>query len=116
MDKRFILKNLYFGNVDSESEEELDKIFIKTSDFETFIDEKTAVVIGAKGAGKSALFRLFTNFESKAREIAERKLDDIIIVSGTGFKDVSNMDYATIFNDMKEDKMTLGVCHLLFQD
>ena len=54
MNKLEILNNLYFGNVDSESEEALDKIFIQTDDFNKFVDEKTSVIIGAKGAGKSA--------------------------------------------------------------
>lgn len=105
MDKLEIVNNLYFGNVDSESEEDLDKIFIQTNDFNKFLDEKTSVVIGAKGAGKSALFRLFAYYESEARKMSNNKLANVILISGTGFKDIPNMDDSTIFNDMKEDNI-----------
>lgn len=105
MDKLEIVNNLYFGNVDSESEEDLDKIFIQTNDFDKFLDEKTSVVIGAKGAGKSALFRLFAYYESEARKMSNNKLANVILISGTGFKDIPNMDDSTIFNDMKEDNI-----------
>lgn len=104
MSKRELLDNLFFGNVDSESEEELDKIFIQTKDFKKFLEEKTAVVIGAKGAGKSALYRYFTNFEKSARRDTGAELEDVIIVSGTGFKDVANLDCPEIRNEMREDK------------
>ena len=102
MNKLEILNNLYFGNVDSESEEALDKIFIQTDDFNKFVDEKTSVIIGAKGAGKSALFRLFAHFEKEARKMSGNKLDNVILISGTGFKDIPNMDDSAIFNDMKD--------------
>lgn len=64
------------------------------------MEEKTAVVIGAKGAGKSALYRYFTNFEKSARRDAGAELEDVIIVSGTGFKDVANLDCPEIRNEM----------------
>lgn len=105
MDKLEIVNNLYFGNVDSESEGDLDKIFIQTNDFDKFLDEKTSVVIGAKGAGKSALFRLFAYYESEARKMSNNKLANVILISGTGFKDIPNMDDSTIFSDMRDDNI-----------
>jgi len=105
MEKKKLLEELNFGNVDSESEEALDKIFIQTDDFVKFLDEKTSVIIGAKGAGKSALFRLFSDFEEEARKRACEKLDSVILLNGIGFKDVPNMDMGTIYRDMKEEKI-----------
>lgn len=60
------------------------------------------MIIGAKGAGKSALFRLFAYFEREARKMSDNKLTNVILISGTGFKDIPNMDDSTIFNDMKD--------------
>ncbi len=65
--KKELLELLQFGNVDSESEENLDNKFIKTRDFNEFLDSKKALILGAKGSGKSALFQMFAKYESKAR-------------------------------------------------
>lgn len=88
--KKELLSKLEFGNVDSESEIDLDRKFIKTKDFELFINPQKSLVLGAKGSGKSALFQLFSKYEEKAREIAE--LDyKMIIVTGTGFNDLKEL-------------------------
>ena len=52
-DKNELLRNLEFGNVDSESETDLDSKFIKTQDFNSFLNPQKALVLGAKGSGKS---------------------------------------------------------------
>jgi len=102
IDQKELLSQLSFGKVDSESEDALDKIFIQTNDFNTFLDPQTSVILGAKGAGKSALFRLFTTFESSARAIARHQLNNVILIPATGFKDIPNMDYAEVYTGMKE--------------
>ena len=88
--KKELLSLLSFGNVDSESEQDLDKKFIKTKDFEAFIDSKKALVLGAKGSGKSALFQMFSRYEDTARELAriEKKT---LITTGTGFSDLKEL-------------------------
>lgn len=105
MDKVELLNNLYFGSVDSETDDNLDKNFIQTEDFDLFVDPKTSVIIGAKGSGKSALYRYFTDFETSARKVSKQDLSKTYITSGTGFKDVPNMDYSAIFTEMKEGKI-----------
>jgi len=102
--KSDLLKALNFGKVDSESEEDLDKVFIQTDDFSKFVKPDTFVVIGAKGSGKSALFRLFSRHEASARKMAEdggNSLTDVLTISSYGFKDIPNMDSPEIFAKMK---------------
>ncbi len=57
--KKELLSKLEFGSVDSESELELDRKFIKTKDFEQFINPQKSLVLGAKGSGKTPYFRCF---------------------------------------------------------
>lgn len=104
MTKENLLKELNFGAVDSESEVNLDKIFVQTQNFTEFLNPSIALLLGSKGAGKSALYRLFTTFEASARKMAEHSLDDTYIVAGTGFKDLPEMDDMQLLNsiDAKE--------------
>lgn len=101
MNKEVLLNELYFGSVDSESEENLDKIYIQTQNFDEFIDPNTALLLGSKGAGKSAMYRLFTNFESTAREMAKHAVDNVYFVSGIGFKDIPEMDDMQLLNNIE---------------
>ena len=89
--KKELLELLQFGNVDSESEENLDDKFIKTRDFNDFLDPKKALILGAKGSGKSALFQMFSKYENKARELAHLEKNKVLIVTGTGFNDVKEL-------------------------
>ncbi|MCI8570488.1 MAG: hypothetical protein HFI43_03635, partial [Lachnospiraceae bacterium] len=88
--KKELLSKLEFGSVDSESELDLDRKFIKTKDFEQFINSQKSLVLGAKGSGKSALFQMFSKYEQVAKKLAGlgRK---IIIVTGTGFNDLKEL-------------------------
>lgn len=88
---RTALLALDFGKVDSESEHDLDRRFLKTEDFERFTDNDTALVLGAKGTGKSALFKLFTKHEDIARSLAGPNVATVIIASGSGFYDLSEV-------------------------
>ena len=100
MTKGNILDELKFGAVDSESETNLDKIFVQTQNFNEFLNPNTALLLGCKGAGKSALYRLFTTFEASAREMADHSLNDTYIVAGTGFKDLPEMDDMQLLNSI----------------
>lgn len=85
------LEALDFGSVNSEAEEDLDRLFVKTGDFDKFLRPKVWLALGAKGTGKSALFELFTKFEDAARALAGDALNDVIIAAGTGFGDLSEV-------------------------
>lgn len=54
-DKFELLNALEFGSVDSESEEDLDAKFIRTEDFNSFLKPRNALILGAKGSGKSSV-------------------------------------------------------------
>ena len=86
-----LLNSLEFGSVDSESEKNLDSKFIKTEDFNDFIKPQKALILGAKGSGKSALFQMFARYEDSARELAGLKKGDVLIVTGTGFNDIKEL-------------------------
>lgn len=85
------LRYLDFGKVDAESEPDLDERFVRTRDFDEFVTSDTWVVLGAKGTGKSALFDLLARFENLARTLASDELSDVILTSGTGFSDLSEI-------------------------
>lgn len=101
MTKEQLLNSLEFGSVDSESEANLDKIFIQTENFDEFLNPNTALLLGCKGAGKSALFRLFSKYETSARNMAKNRIDDTYLVSGIGFKDVPEMDDMQLLNQIE---------------
>lgn len=88
--KEELLELLSFGNIDSESEHDLDKKFIKTRDFVEFTNSQKALILGAKGSGKSALFQMFSKYEETARNLAQ--IDkNILITTGTGFNDLKEL-------------------------
>lgn len=89
--KAELLDALEFGSVDSESEKNLDSKFIKTKDFNDFVKPQKALVLGAKGSGKSALFQMFAKYENSARELAGLKKGEVLIVTGTGFNDIKEL-------------------------
>lgn len=90
-DKNELLYNLEFGNVDSESETDLDSKFIKTQDFNSFLNSQKALVLGAKGSGKSALFQMFAKYEDSARKLSGLQKNKVLIVTGTGFNDIKEL-------------------------
>ena len=91
-----VLQHLGFGAVDSESEADLDKRFVRTADFDKFVRPDVWLALGAKGTGKSALFELFTKHEGAARALAPTALADVRITSGTGLSDLSEIDTTSL--------------------
>ncbi|AEY65434.1 hypothetical protein [Clostridium sp. BNL1100] len=86
-----LLELLDFGQVDSESESNLDRKFLKTTDFEKFIKTNIVLIKGVKGSGKSALFEMFSKYEAQTRKLAGNYIDNVIFVTGTGFKDLKEL-------------------------
>jgi hypothetical protein len=89
-------KELNFGSVDAESEEDLSQKFLKTEDFASFVSDGTNLILGPKGSGKSALFELTTKSEYLARSWAPKELKNVLFVEATGFRDLSEIDTETI--------------------
>ena len=83
-----ILEELRFR---SPTAQEMDKaeiptIFQRTGDFPKFLQDRTWLVRGAKGTGKTLLFRLFIEQSLTARKLAEpyEKLHNVQFVPGHG--------------------------------
>jgi hypothetical protein len=85
------LKALEFGKVDAESELDLDQRFVRTADFEQYAQSEIWIALGPKGTGKSALFEVFAKHEPLARRLAGDALDGVLITTGTGFGDLSEL-------------------------
>lgn len=99
-----LLDALEFGSVDSESEKNLDSKFIKTKDFNDFINPQKALILGAKGSGKSALFQMFSKYESSARELAHLEENEVLIVTGTGFNDIKELQTDDFSKLLKQEE------------
>ena len=77
MEKSKLLRSLDFGQVDAESETNLAELFVRTREFERVPDNDIHIIKGAKGSGKSAIFKLFTENENYIREKLPGKLPKI---------------------------------------
>jgi energy-coupling factor transporter ATP-binding protein EcfA2 len=93
---RDALEALDFGMVDSESEPDLAKRFVRTSDFDDFLQPKYVLVIGAKGSGKSALFEMFSKHLPSTRRLAGDRMNRVLVSTGTGFGDLTELTTADI--------------------
>jgi hypothetical protein len=85
------LAALDFGEVDSESEADLERRFVRTDDFDRFLDPRNRLILGAKGSGKSALFEMFAKHLPSTRKLAGERLSKVLIATGTGFGDVTEL-------------------------
>jgi MinD-like ATPase involved in chromosome partitioning or flagellar assembly len=65
---------------------EIPTIFQRTGDFPKFLQDRTWLVRGAKGTGKTLLFRLFIEQSENARKLAEpyEKLHNVQFIPGHG--------------------------------
>jgi energy-coupling factor transporter ATP-binding protein EcfA2 len=85
------LKALDFGQVDSESEPDLEHRFVRTADFDRFLDPANVLILGPKGSGKSALFEMFAKHLPSTHKLAKDRLQNVLIATGTGFGDVTEI-------------------------
>lgn len=90
MDNKMLIESIDFGNVDAESDDDLERKFVKTNDFFELKNPKIALILGAKGSGKSALFKVLSNIDDGLNKDLFSG-DEPVIVTGTGFKDISEV-------------------------
>lgn len=96
-DRYAALQALNFGEVDSESEPDLTVRFLPTTDFAAFAGgRRVDLLLGPKGSGKSAVFQLFARHQDYARRLAGAGLSDVIIDTGTGFRDITELSTTEI--------------------
>jgi hypothetical protein len=106
-----ILAAVDFGHVDSESELDLDEKYLRTADFERFVgSSRTDLVLGAKGAGKTALFQLFDRHETTVRQWAGDELDHVVIQTANGMRDLSNLAGGDSHVSFSETTWISSVC------
>ena len=99
-----LLRELDFGSVDAESEKELAKRFVQTQGFKSIADENTLVILGPKGSGKSAIFRLFTDYIEETKDILSSEFpENTHIIKATGGDDVRSINDRTLGELMRED-------------
>ncbi|BAC91192.1 ParA family protein [Gloeobacter violaceus] len=83
-----IIKELEFKSATAQELDpsEIPNIFQKTEDFPRFLSKSTWLIRGAKGTGKSLLFRLFIEQANEARKLAEAdvELKNVRFVAGHG--------------------------------
>lgn len=90
-DRDAALEALDFGKVDAESELDLEQRFVRTADFDELATQDIWIALGPKGTGKSALFEVFAKHEALARRLAPGDLERVILTTGTGFGDLSEL-------------------------
>jgi len=99
-----ILSDLDFGSVDAESEEELAERFVRTQGFGRISDSDKLIILGPKGSGKSAIFRLFTDYTEKTREILGDEFpENAHIIKALGEDDVKTVDDRSLEEIQKQD-------------
>ncbi len=81
-----LVKSLSFPERDADSilNNDFDRVFQKTTDFERCLDDAVWVIRGRKGTGKSTLYTLFTQHRENAEKYARGRLENITILSGHG--------------------------------
>ena len=89
-----ILRELKFRAATAQEMESTDipRIFQRTGDFPRFLDDRTSLVRGAKGTGKSLLFRLFVDRPDDARTLASPHADlqHVSFIPGHGLRGLRN--------------------------
>lgn len=74
MTKEDQLKKLLFGSISAEDDEELKDYFIETPVFEDLLRGHKDIVVGRKGAGKSALLKILLEKQGLLKEIDQKLL------------------------------------------
>ncbi len=69
-----VLDNIDFGLGAAQQEQHLQHYFYRSGSFMVACSEKTYLILGAKGAGKSAIFRMFRELESEISILSKPNL------------------------------------------
>ncbi|HEY1351294.1 MAG TPA: AAA family ATPase [Ktedonobacteraceae bacterium] len=85
--RRNILEGLTFPAASAAgpgTEHSLRNLFQRTADFEKFLRERTCLIRGRKGTGKTTLYELVLMHEDVARVLSHKRLDRVTCLSGHG--------------------------------
>ncbi len=86
MDLQQVLPHLNFGRVDAESDDRLDNCFVGTELLRNVLLPQHSLLVGGKGSGKSAMFRLLCDDLQKIRPLLPREYNEIYCIPANGLQ------------------------------
>jgi hypothetical protein len=86
VDATHVLQRLHFGRVDAESDYRLSQCFVGTEMLKQALTPQHSLFIGAKGSGKSALFRLLCGDLSQWKTFLPKGYEVIFRIPATGLQ------------------------------
>lgn len=110
-----VLANLQFGRVDAETDQRFDHCFIGTDMLRHVLQPQHALLIGAKGSGKSAIFRLLCDDMQKLRPLLPRGYQDVFSIPIYGLQSeeyIGGMDLRELDPETVDDFRYFWVLYL----
>jgi hypothetical protein len=104
MEPQQVLTALNFGRVDAESDTRFENCFIGTDMLRHVMKPQHSLVLGSKGSGKSASFRLLCTDKEKLRSLFPKSYEDIFCVPVYGLYNEEYI-YGNEFRDIKSDSI-----------
>jgi hypothetical protein len=100
MEHHEVLQTLNFGRVDAETDSKFDSCFIGTEMLRQVLQPQHSLILGSKGSGKSAAFRLLCDDREKIKHLMPKGYEAIIAVPAYGMQ---NEEYlpGLEFNELK---------------
>lgn len=95
-----LLKSIDFGGDVAEHEQRLSEYFVATSSFEEVVSDEVDLIIGPKGSGKTAIFRLLSDDQYEIPS-----LDDVDIVPA--FNVQGAVIFRRLVSDLPADEVAL---------
>jgi hypothetical protein len=86
MDPQQVLPRLNFGRVDAETDDRLDSCFIGTELLRQVLMPQHSLLIGGKGSGKSAMFRLLSEDIQKIKPLLPKGFEEIYCIPAQGLQ------------------------------
>lgn len=96
MDAQQILSNLSFGKVDAESDDKLSNCFIGTDLLKQVLQPRHTLLLGGKGSGKSAFFRLLSQDVSRLTPLLHNYYSEIYSIPAYGLNSDEYISYSEI--------------------
>lgn len=96
MDTHQILSNLSFGKVDAESDDKLSNCFIGTDLFKQTLQPRHTLLLGGKGSGKSAFFRLLSQDIYRLTPLLHNSFTEIYSIPAYGLNSDEYISYSEI--------------------
>ncbi|MBA4313324.1 MAG: hypothetical protein C0417_11920 [Chlorobiaceae bacterium] len=99
-----VLHSLNFGRVDAESDNRFENCFIGTDMLRHTLRAQHSLVLGSKGSGKSAAFRLLCTDKERLRPLFPRNFEDVFPIPVYGLYNEEYV-YGSEFREMKSDSI-----------